>query len=1080
VETSIATGKSPAPDSSSQLGSARLPSASSDLSSTNPEHRRDFSPSALPTPLRAGGSPAVTSPTGQFPPRQASSGVAQHASPTEPPLPASPPTTFIRPADIWKRHMEEEQRRSTESQPQSVDSNHSQDLTSPAQAKAPLETLSESKVEYGLPELPSVTAPATSGPGLRSSFAGLAMPEGLGGGTDFGDEFWSSTMGGSSAGGMTATAPASTLSPISEPHDPSLQHQPSLGFTSLVHQAFDTTHGFSKQDSLRSQTEATDSSISRSNTTGTSDISPIMSRVPSSAAAGAKLAERRQATPVIEEEVEGGSRRTSQATEGNIPIGFTPGYRRDLTTPSPNNSPARSPAVETNSQFPTRGVAAEVGVNNLITQALDPGARETDIVEAIASSPDKDAAFLASSEKAAQTAFLESHKSDIPAASPKITRAESPSKGRVADLAGKFDDRPNARRASVESWEADSVTSKRSVSPVKDEAPITLKPVAFERPPTERELSFRPKLPGGFESYASERSNSPVHTTGSIPQSVDSAPAPPAKDDSGQLSDVDFTPTSAKHSVKGKDLTTSNAGPMAALAAAGAAMGEAFRKSLGADDELPTSAQSGDRLRGDVYSRPAPPVRSETSTSSLPPTPLPKDDELPPLAPLKDRSKITETTEVISPIPARPAFDTQQSMDSGSGDFESDRLRREIVRSLSPEGDHRLSALAEDSAAARAGDRTSNAIPSEYDSYWNASNDEKEKVSTESPSKDAPTTIYLPVSPPESRAKSTSPNYLDKRFSWEKREDEEAAAAAVAAGAIIGGGAALAAHQASATSSASHPEPTSSSATRHDEHSSTLEPQVDPLSLNPKLSGEGLHIVNAEPGELPTPVETTISSNRFSHMAPELYVPPERELGVHGGLSPIANEPPSPISPIPTSPAGHRPPSGARPKTGEEVRPASFREILAIKSTPARIAKYEETRYQFANTNTGLDNWLSRTLAAKPEHRDVATAAHRPAFNPGSQVGPRHKTTPSLSRVFTKADHSPVTSTYADSGPEYKTGSVSAGASDQRASTGKSKELGKDILKTAGVLGGKGMKEAKGLFSKGKSRFRGSGTDKVD
>ncbi|KAE9985087.1 hypothetical protein EG328_007858 [Venturia inaequalis] len=1067
VETSIAAGKVPATDSPSQYGSAiRLPSASSDLSSTNPEHRRDFSPSALPTPLRA-------APTGQFPPQQASSDVAQHVLAVEPPPPASPPSSIIRPADIYKRHLEEEQRRPLYSHRQSIDSDPSQEVASPVQGRAPSEIVAERKSEYGLPGFSSVTAPATTSTGTRSSFAGLAMPTGIGGDTGFGDEFWGSTMSGSS--GMTATAPASSLSPTSasELHDPALQHQPSLGFTSLVHQAFDTPQGVSKQDSLRSQ-DATDSSVSRSNTTGTSDISPIMSRVPSSATVGSKLAERSQATPAIEEEAEGTSRRTSQATqEGSVPAGFTPGFRRDLNTPSPNNSPARSPAVETNTQLPIHGVAAKIGPNN-------PAAREADIVEAIASSPDKDASFLASIEKSAQGAFIDSHKSDIPIASSKITRAESPSKGRVADLAGRFDASP-ARRGSVESWEGESVGSKRSrsTSPVKDEAPITLKPVAFERPQAERETSFRPKLPGAFESYISTRSTSPVKASDATRQDPTSSPVPPSKDESGDSSDIDFTPTSAKHTVKGKDLAGSNAGPLAALAAAGAAIGEAFRNSVGSGDEPAGSAPPGDRLRGDVYSRPGPPERIDTNTSSLPPTPLPKDDDFQPLLPSKERDMAAEAPEVVSPLLSRPIFGSQPSMDSGPGDFESDRLRREIVRSLSPEGDARLSALAQDSAIMRGANRTSNAIPSEYDNYWAAGDDEKEAVTAELISKEVPSPVLLPLSPQELRSKSTSPNYLDKRFSWEKREDKAAATVAVAAAVVLGGGAAIAAHHELSGSSAAHPAPIRSTAIEGDKRSSTLQPEVDPLSLNPKLSGEGLHIVNVEPGELPTPADATpITPNKFSNIAPELYVPPDHEPGVHSGLSPIAGDPVSPISPIPGSHAGPRPPSGPRPKTGEEARPASFREILAIKSTPTRIAKYEETRRQFANTNTGLSNWLGRTLEAHPEHREVAAAALRPAMNPIAPPAPRHKTNASISRVFTSKESSPASSTYVDPGAEYKSGPVSAGPGDQRASTGKSKDLGKDILKTAGVLGGKGMKEAKGLFSKGKSRFRGSGTDK--
>ena len=65
-----------------------------------------------------------------------------------------------------------------------------------------------------------------------------------------------------------------------------------------------------------------------------------------------------------------------------------------------------------------------------------------------------------------------------------------------------------------------------------------------------------------------------------------------------------------------------------------------------------------------------------------------------------------------------------------------------------------------------------------------------------------------------------------------------------------------------------------------------------------------------------------------------------------------------------------------------------------------------------------------------------------------------------------------------DSTPEYRP----QPSAEQRASAAAIK--GKDLLNKAGVLGGKGMskgmKEAKGLFAKGKSRFRNSGSEKVD
>jgi hypothetical protein len=39
---------------------------------------------------------------------------------------------------------------------------------------------------------------------------------------------------------------------------------------------------------------------------------------------------------------------------------------------------------------------------------------------------------------------------------------------------------------------------------------------------------------------------------------------------------------------------------------------------------------------------------------------------------------------------------------------------------------------------------------------------------------------------------------------------------------------------------------------------------------------------------------------------------------------------------------------------------------------------------------------------------------------------------------------------------------------------------GKDLLHSAGVLGGKGMSGAKGLFAKGKSKLKEARGDKVD
>jgi len=126
-----------------------------------------------------------------------------------------------------------------------------------------------------------------------------------------------------------------------------LQHQPSLGYTSLVHQAFDESQ---KQTAL-SPTSASET-ILRSNSASTSDISPIMSRNP---AVGDNPSVAAPAEPPISEEptIETSGPTSSPTLKGeNLsssgpplppPPAIQSGYRRDRTPPSRDNSPARRP-----------------------------------------------------------------------------------------------------------------------------------------------------------------------------------------------------------------------------------------------------------------------------------------------------------------------------------------------------------------------------------------------------------------------------------------------------------------------------------------------------------------------------------------------------------------------------------------------------------------------------------------------------------------------------------------------------------------------------------------------------------------
>lgn len=155
-------------------------------------------------------------------------------------------------------------------------------------------------------------------------------------------------------------------SPVAERQVPNageqpLQRQESLGFTSVVHQAFDRTDSIPETPTSQgtSNVRRTDS-----DSTGTAGISPIMSRVSSGAnpdSRGRTQEPKDNLTPVIAEEKEPDSRRASAivAEEPNQ-TPFHMGHRRDLSAPSNGNSPARSPHLETATLAPQSGEVAQV------------------------------------------------------------------------------------------------------------------------------------------------------------------------------------------------------------------------------------------------------------------------------------------------------------------------------------------------------------------------------------------------------------------------------------------------------------------------------------------------------------------------------------------------------------------------------------------------------------------------------------------------------------------------------------------------------------------------------------------------
>lgn len=590
----------------------------------------------------------------------------------------------------------------------------------------------------------------TSAAEERSFRSPTALPE-INRFGDFGEDFLGSSFGGDGA----SDAPSKT-----EPSVPgeSLRHNPSTGMRSVVNTAFDTN-----------ASPTSDSSFQRSDSNATSNISPIVG--------GTMLASLDKAlgTPSTIKEEPAAETRISQDS-ATIP-GFVPGHRRDLSTPSPGNSPARHARIQSNDTVVPKSELAEVSVPSPTTftsPSVNQGSRPTSFHEAMA-------AFKASG---VQTVSRPSSRG-TGVASPLSSRANSPTKGRVRDLAGQFE------------------TKSRSPSPEKDreslrDVPVSGSPTLSTNRPMSggRMDSFRPALPGGWVSY------------------VTNAPSSPGKESPVRESPVrEVAPqntspreTAAEDETPIEDVSSK---AFAAVAAAGVALAGALTV-VGAGEQSPSNKEATEKkspTHGEMPVMPPPttlnpssPTRSNRS-SFAPPSPPPKDtprersdsvtDYFP--APIALRPKKSDTiatdTEVRESSPAsRPRWVSSLSSETNPADMESDRLRKEIMRSLSPglgkKGDELEDEDKEAQApkeelliptdpyqSARRGRHESKLIPSEYDTYW-----QEERPAEKEDDKD-------------SLADSDDSDEWDKYSDDEAEKSHTAATAGTATAAAAGAGA---------------------------------------------------------------------------------------------------------------------------------------------------------------------------------------------------------------------------------------------------------------------------------------------------
>lgn len=395
------------------------------------------------------------------------------------------------------------------------------------------------------------------------------------------------------------------------------------------------------------------------------------------------------------------------------------------------------------------------------------------------------------------------------------------------------------------------------------------------------------------------------------------------------------------------------------------------------------------------------------------------------------------------------------STDTSPQDTESDRLRKEIVRSLSPQpafGREGTSPLEPRSRIRQ----ESTLIPSEYDSYWNDSSfhetageagEENAGIISASPADT--TTKALPTAPDASTGTSQSQSALRRNFSWEDLGQADSPPQGdVKRGDISDA-------QTGGPTAGSEPTP----------QQDLRETERNNGSSSP--DGDGKYSSKRD-GLTVVPPHPEFQSPEFSNVG--LAHPPQSagSLGTHQDSASGSYPTTHPVKSV---------------HSATDPRVPGFREILLLQTPNERIHMFNDAREQFAATDPGLENWLRITIQALPEHSELVdhqghllanTNSHRPT--------PSRNKFPKLPSSF--ANLSLQTSSGQDNSPQTSTpthgrnpsvsglGNVISGQQVQAKS--------KDFLHSAGVLGGKAGGAAKGLLAKSRSRFKGSGNDKVD
>ncbi|KAH8171499.1 hypothetical protein LIA77_08266 [Sarocladium implicatum] len=195
----------------------------------------------------------------------------------------------------------------------------------------------------------------------------------------------------------------------------------------------------------------------------------------------------------------------------------------------------------------------------------------------------------------------------------------------------------------------------------------------------------------------------------------------------------------------------------------------------------------------------------------------------------------------------------------------------------------------------------------------------------------------------------------------------------------------------------------------------------------------------------------------------------EQKSGVRSEATPVAPSPPAGTHPALASPTGFQNAASGQPLM-------TFREIMSLPGSQERISKYDEARTRFATIESGLSEWIANLKASHPDHANATAQFNGSLAPPGGEPArvpsPMGSQAPSQQPYYQQYLNA---SSPTSSGPGKRLGGLSVSGQSASSAFGHSSDKigtkGKEFMQSAGKMG-------KGLFSKGKSKLRGTG-DKV-